>query len=195
MTTRPLFGLVMAGGFSRRMGRDKATLALHGASQALWTARLLEPICERVFVSCREEQPLDDLEGTGFPRIHDTEAGRGPMVGILSAARQHPGVDWVVVACDLANLTSETLAALKQHQARIAADAIAFRSAHDGLPEPLCAIYRSEFMPVLEEALAQDRRCPRKLLIEQESRIHLLELPDPRALDNFNTPQDLEDCL
>ncbi|MBV8742152.1 MAG: NTP transferase domain-containing protein, partial [Sinobacteraceae bacterium] len=55
----PLFGLVLAGGRSARMQRDKATLAYHGTSQLEWAVQRLKPCVERVFVSVRPDQQQD----------------------------------------------------------------------------------------------------------------------------------------
>ncbi|HEX7260539.1 MAG TPA: molybdenum cofactor guanylyltransferase [Luteolibacter sp.] len=67
---------------------------------------------------------------------------------------------------------------------------IAYRSEFDGLPEPLCALYSPAALKVLEQAQADDFRCPRKILIRNECR--LLDPVTPRALDNANTPEDWE---
>jgi molybdopterin-guanine dinucleotide biosynthesis protein A len=66
----------------------------------------------------------------------------------------------------------------------------AFRSSHDGLPEPLCAIYRCGSADLLREFIADGIVCPRKAMIRSDSL--LLEQPDPTALDNINMPDDLE---
>ena len=65
----------------------------------------------------------------------------------------------------------------------------AYRSHYDGLPEPLCAYYRPEARAVIAGFVAQGTICPRKIMIRSDTR--LLELPDPAALDNVNTPEDL----
>ncbi len=185
----PLYGLVLAGGYSRRMGQDKALLEYHGVPQALWTARLLATRCPRVFLSCREEQNLGD--GGAFPRIHDDIPNAGPFGGMLAAAALHPDVAWLVAACDLPSVTPTALDDLLLGRA---GDATAFRGAQDGLPEPLFTIYEPAFVPLWRQAMGQGRRCPRKLLIEQATRVTLLTPRDPRALDNANTPQDYDRC-
>ena len=71
--------------------------------------------------------------------------------------------------------------------------ATAYKSAHDGLPEPLCAIWEPSAAPVLADYQAAGSDCPRKFLIRHGA--HLLDLPDPRALDNVNTPEEYSQAV
>ncbi|MCS7049922.1 MAG: molybdenum cofactor guanylyltransferase, partial [Verrucomicrobiae bacterium] len=71
-----------------------------------------------------------------------------------------------------------------------AAYATAYRSAQDGLPEPLCAIYEPAIGRKLAELRARGVTCPRRAL--QALGVPLLELPDPHALDNVNEPVEWE---
>jgi len=186
-TTVRVNGLVMAGGYSRRMGRDKALLCYHDVPQTLWTYRLLQQVCQEVFVGCRTEQdlgPANDL-----PRICDRMPERGPAEGIAAALAHDPAAAWLVVACDLPRLSLEALRDLL-HERDPNALATAYRSAHDGLPEPLCAIYEPGILPLLEAALDEPRHCPRRLLMEVGERVRLLPARNDRALDNVNTPEE-----
>ena len=182
-----VYGLVLAGGRSRRMGQDKALLRRDGQSQLARAFALLEDVTDRVFVSTRSDQQ-HDTERSRFPRIVDQHDDIGPVAGILSAMREYPNVDWLVVACDLPNLDLQTLNTLV---ARRAEDKpfTAFRSSHDGLPEPLCALYRRGSDAIVRGFVDDGVLCPRKILISSDTL--LLEQPNPAALDNVNTPEDL----
>ncbi len=116
----------------------------------------------------------------------------GPLAGILSAMDEHPGVDWIVVACDLPNISAETIRHLR---ASCSPDHpfTAYISSHDGLPEPLCAIYRAGSMDTIQEFSDEGIHCPRKILIRSDT--HLIEQLDPVSLDNINTPDDLADSV
>jgi molybdopterin-guanine dinucleotide biosynthesis protein A len=65
----------------------------------------------------------------------------------------------------------------------------AFRSAHDGLPEPLCAIYEPASRDAIVEFIGTGRHCPRKFILA--AGVPLAELPEATALDNVNTPEEL----
>lgn len=189
--TRPVYGLVLAGGKSRRMGRDKATLQRHGKSQLAYVAELLEAQVDRVFVSTRADQQ-DEPERARFEQIVDSVDTGGPAAGILSAIAAHPDVDWLVVACDLPNIDSETIGFLLENRSSTQ-PFTAFESTHDGLPEPLCAIYHEGSGDIVRAFVGDGVNCPRKILINSDTL--LLTQPNPRSLDNVNTPDDLRDSI
>ena len=190
--SRALCGLVLAGGRSSRMGTDKAAL-VHpdGRTLARRCHDLLEETgCGTVVISLRHDQELppgfSDLPDVAIAR--DPEGGsEGPLAGMLAAMRLHPEADWLVLACDLPRLDLATLRHLVSSK-RPDEVFLSYRSEFDGLPEPLCALYAAEALPLLEQARADGIRCPRKPLIRHECR--LLDPPTPRALDNANTPED-----
>lgn len=183
----PLYGLVLAGGRSRRMGRDKAQLTYgDGTPQLERAMRLLAPHVACAYVSVRTEQSTEPLRAR-YPQIPDTHADLGPIAGVLAAQARHPQAAWLVLACDLPLLDVTTL----EHLLRARApqhDATAYRSSHDGLPEPLCAIWEPRSNAALAAYAAAGHKCPRRFL--QGADTQLLDEPDARALDNINTPQE-----
>jgi molybdopterin-guanine dinucleotide biosynthesis protein A len=182
----PLYGLILAGGSSTRMQSDKAALEYHGRTQLEWALDLLAPWCTRTFVSVRESQRTDPVRSK-FPIIVDGNVGQGPIAGIYAALTAHPGAAWLVIACDLPFLTAQTLQHLIAHRdpTRIAT---AYRSQHDGLPEPWCAIWEPAAKEAILAHIQANKSCPRKLLIN--SNTALLDLPEAGALDNVNTPDE-----
>lgn len=182
-----VFGLVLAGGESRRMGRDKALLEHDGSTQLERSVRLLERHVERVFVSARREQAGEPERGR-FKQIIDRHSGIGPVAGILAALEEHRDVSWLVLACDLPNVNDSTIEYLLRNRSRDK-PVTAFRSSYDGLPEPLCSVYRAESRDIVTRFVEDGVVCPRKILIRSDT--HLLQQPDPSALDNVNTPEDL----
>ncbi len=180
-------GLVLAGGRSLRMGRDKGSIDWHGKPQREYTADLLRPICSEVFISCRAGQQAD-LE-TAYPTLSDTFTELGPYGAILSAFRHNPNCAWLVVACDLPLLDANTLRfLLENRQPRRVATA--FQSPYDQMPEPLITIWEPKSYAALLSFLAQGYSCPRKVLLNSDTLI--LPAPDPTALTNVNTPEEME---
>jgi molybdopterin-guanine dinucleotide biosynthesis protein A len=181
--TAPIFGLVLAGGRSTRMQRDKAALSYHGRTQLEWAISLLDPQVARVFVSVRPDQTTDPVRAR-FEQIVDAEDNIGPIAGIIAAQAKFPQAAWLVLACDLPFLDRGTLTnliAMRQPK-RLAT---VYRSSHDGLPEPLCAIYEPGSREPLIAHLASGKICPRKFLINSD--VQMIDEPNPQALDNVNT--------
>jgi molybdopterin-guanine dinucleotide biosynthesis protein A len=147
---------------------------------------LLEPYVERTFVSVRPDQSGDPVRAR-FAQIVDTRENLGPIAGILAAQARYPDVAWLVLACDLPFLDGGTLEHLLR--ARMPhRQATAYRSSHDGLPEPLCAIYEPSSRQALSAHIASGKQCPRKFLLNADAQI--IDEPNPRALDNVNTPEE-----
>jgi len=186
MTTPALFGLVLAGGASTRMRTDKAALQYHGQPHLRWAFELVSKFCAASFVSVRPDQ-RDDAARAGHPQIVDRQPGIGPIAGISAALLEQPKAGWLVLACDLPFLTERTLQHLIAHRdpQKIAT---AYRSAHDGLPEPLCAIWEPAAREPVLAYIASGKQCPRKFLINSDTA--LLDLPEHQALDNVNTVEE-----
>lgn len=186
MTAPALFGLVLAGGASTRMRTDKAALQYHGQPQLRWAFELASKFCAASFVSVRPDQ-RDDATRAAFPQIVDRQPGIGPIAGISAALQEHPKAAWLVLACDLPFLTERTLQQLiaNRDPQKIATT---YRSAHDGLPEPLCAIWEPAAREPMLAYIASGKHCPRKFLINSD--IAPLDLPERQALDNVNTAEE-----
>jgi molybdopterin-guanine dinucleotide biosynthesis protein A len=182
-----VYGLVLGGGASRRMQHDKALIDYHGEPQLLWTFKLLSALLPHVFVSVRAEQRDEPLR-RDLPQIIDTLDDAGPAAGILAAQARYPDVAWLVVACDLPRLDAATLRHLLAMRDP-AREATAFVSAHDQLPEPLCALWEPASHTRLLARVRAGKPCPRKALIEADTR--LLQPLAAQALDNINTPEEL----
>jgi len=182
-------GLVLAGGRSTRMQRDKAAIEFRtGETQLDAAMKLLGTRVTKAFVSVREDQK-DDPARSRYPHIVDRGDIQGPIAGISAAFATYPDAAWLVLACDLPFLDEATLDTLLLARDP-EFDATAYISSHDGLPEPLCAIYEPRARAGLLAQVAAGRNCPRKFLINAHTQ--LLKQPNPRALDNVNTVEEYE---
>ena len=169
------------------MRSDKAALRFGLRPQLEEAFALAAAVTEGAFISVRADQADDPLRAR-FPQVVDGPIGAGPIAGIAAAQARNPAAAWLVIACDLPYLDGATLAELLagRDPARVAT---AFRSAGDGLPEPLCAIYEPASGPAILSYITAGGACPRKFLLTQEP--CLLDATNARALGNANTPQDL----
>ena len=182
-----LAGLVLAGGSSTRMLRDKAAIEVAGETQLARAVRLVRGVAPDTFVSVRDDQRAEATRAR-WPQIIDRLADVGPAAGILAALEARPDRAWLVVAIDLPLLDAATLAQLVARRDP-AAIATAYISSSDGLPEPLCAIWEPASRVPLAAFIEGGRSCPRKFLLSHGAT--LIELEVPGALANANTPAEL----
>ncbi|MEM6965525.1 MAG: NTP transferase domain-containing protein [Bacteroidota bacterium] len=181
----PLYGLVLAGGKSTRMGTDKGALNYHGKPQREYLADLLDQFCEKTLMSVRPDQGIE----SAYEQLEDTFFGLGPFGAILSGFRQYPNVAWLVVACDLPLLNEATLRFLIENR-NVSQHATAIYNPDTNFPEPLITIWEPRSYPVLFQFLAQGYSCPRKILIN--TAIELLYLEDYKVLMNVNDREGYE---
>ena len=182
-------GLVLGGGQSVRMGRDKCNI-IYQNNQSI-SRRLLDLLscfCEEVYLSCRAEQQLHtDLSEA--KKLYDSFDNFGPSAGIMTALEKDKNCAWIVLACDLPFLEKTTVEKLIANYNPYNY-ATCFQSQYDGLPEPLAGIYSPKVLSKFYCLLATGKKCPRKLLIH--SPITLLEQDKPYWLDNANTQEQAE---
>ncbi len=183
-----VYGLVLAGGKSSRMGRDKGAIDYHGKSQREYCYELLSMVCDAVFISCRKEQS-ENIEPQ-LNKLLDRVENLGPTGGILTAFEYEPAAAWLVVACDLPYLNEQALRVLLD--ARDAEKvATAYKNPDDNdFPEPLIAIWEPKSRVLLEAAVAQGKNCPRKVLINADCK--LIAPPTPDVIANINTPDEYQ---
>jgi molybdenum cofactor guanylyltransferase len=180
-----VWGLVLAGGRGRRLGRDKGELEYHGVPQAVWGLRVLDGLCRHAFVSIRPDQSQSPAYA-GLPTIVDAGASAGPASGLAAAFARSPAAAWLLIAADMPLLTNDLLAQLVAHRDP-AALATAYRR-RDGTPEPLCAIWEPAAATALRTSTPERGVSLRALLEKGPAR--LLEAQDEEALMSVNTAAD-----
>lgn len=183
----PVLGLVLAGGKSERMGKDKGAINYHGKPQREYAADLLSQTCEQVFISCRADQ-VNEIESE-YELLADTFTGLGPYGAILSAFRAYPNHAWLVIACDLPLITIETIHFLQESR-NPSKIATAYNSPVNQFPEPLIAIWEPRAYAKLLSFLTQGYSCPRKVLINSD--VALIDVADIESLANINNPEELK---
>lgn len=186
-----LYGLVLTGGQSTRMNKDKGSINYHKKPQAQFVADMLEKYTDKVYISCRQEQTENQLI-QDHQKIYDTYPSVGPTTGIISAMHQHPKVAWLVVACDLPYLDESTLDQLVEQRNPFKV-ATCYLNPLRQWAEPLCTIYEPKSYQLLMSYFANNRPCPRKLLMN--TNIQKLELKNKRALNNVNTPEEFQEAV
>jgi molybdopterin-guanine dinucleotide biosynthesis protein A len=185
---------VLAGGRSRRLGRDKAALRLAGEPLLARTVRVARAAGLEVAVAGRSDEQVADLLGGpagSLACLPDERPGLGPLGGILTLLKAlHRPV--LAVAVDLPRLSVEAFLWMAD-QARLGlyADGLGVRDAEKVL-QPLFSIYTPRVVPLAERLIAEGRRAPRVVLMA--GRFRLVTLPEhlEGELAGIDTPADLE---
>ncbi len=186
-----MYGLVLSGGKSTRMGTDKGLIAYHGIPQRNYLYQLLENSCDKTFMSIRKEQEAE-ISST-FNTIVDEDVFKGPFNGILSAHKKFPDVAWLVLACDLPLIDEKSLRELIEAR-KGSADATAFARKENPLPEPLCAIWEPQALKTAVTYLEEGNdSCPRKFLINNNT--HLIFPENAQVLMNANSEVEYKEAM
>jgi molybdopterin-guanine dinucleotide biosynthesis protein A len=180
---------VLAGGASRRMGRDKALLELNGVPMVVRMARQAEPHVASVTVV----GPPERYAQLGLRVVLDRWPGAGPLGGILTALGASTSHWNLILGCDLPHLTSEWIEWLISRTLESPAQAIVPESRR-GL-EPLAAIYRKDCGLAFSTALKRGVRrvseavgeiCFEKVTATEWRKLGLTDM----LFHNMNTPGD-----
>ncbi len=183
----PLYGCVLIGGQSRRMGRAKHLIEVDGRTWLQRTVELVGRECERVIIAGAGDVP-EAL--AAHIRLPDVPGAAGPMAGILAAMRWAPTASLLVTACDQPDLTGEALTWLLSAR-RPGAWAVLGKLAGSDRADPLPGLYNSRCRHVLEQLAARGDYRLRRIADHPK----VLTRPVPPALAaawrNLNTPEDL----
>ena len=179
-------GALLAGGRSRRMQTDKATLSLDGETLFARGIRALETVCDDIIIAgTRNDLATEKI-------ISYADSFPGSSLGGLHTAISHSGNAWVcVLPCDLPFPSALMLQHLLQF--RQGQDAVIPRTPLGS--EPLIGCYHKRVLPIIEQQLNDGNMRLTNLL--DHLNVRYLDPPElpvgwQRALRNLNSPQDLE---
>ncbi|WP_299000953.1 NTP transferase domain-containing protein [uncultured Tenacibaculum sp.] len=177
----PVKGLVLTGGKSTRMGRDKSELVYYKKSQKEHVKELLENNNLETFYSVQASSEKEN-------EIHDIFLNLGPFGGVCSAFQKDPNSAWLVMATDVPFVNNELIQLLlqKRNPSKIATTV---KGKNKEFPEPLITIYEPKAYGKLLAYLAQGYSCPRKMLINSD--VEIIEVDD-NLIRNINTPEEFE---
>ncbi|OBH64410.1 molybdenum cofactor guanylyltransferase [Mycobacterium intracellulare] len=187
-TTVSLAGIVLAGGESRRMGRDKATLPGPGGAATLLehVVGVVSQRCEPIFVMAAPGQPLPEVPARV---LRDEVRGQGPLPatgGGLRAAAETGARFAFVCAVDMpllsASLIDDLIGLATETNAEIVLP-------WDGRSHYLAAVYRTDLAERIDGLVASGARSMRALIDASDAQ--QIVLPESRFLANVNSESDL----
>lgn len=184
-----LAGLVLCGGGSRRMGREKALLEVGGHPLVLHVAERVAKVADPVLLAPGSPGRLGPL---GYPEVADVLPGAGPLAGLAAGLQASPHALLVVVAVDMPSASPHVLALLADlHRGEHAVVPVTAAG-----PQPLHALYARDALPILRRNLLGGRQAVREAL--RDLRVRWVPEAEWRKVDpsgrfslNLNRPEDL----
>lgn len=188
--------IILAGGQSRRMGRNKAFLPIPGAEHTTFIEHLtaqLRAYCHEVILVARDTQQASEYAHLrNIQLVTDAVLNIGPLMGLYSGLRACSSAYALVTAVDMPFVSDEMLTFLlaQPHDDALVVPVVA------AVPQVLLARYPRAILPLLEARLQAGRRDPRSLLdvapvrYIEEAELRVIE-PELRSFVNVNTPQEL----
>ncbi len=150
MTQQNITGIILAGGKSIRMGRDKGQVMYQKTHLIEYSIKLLESYCNDIIISTNEPARYRKY---GFRIIVDEFKNSGPMGGIHASLKKSVNYLNFILACDMPNITIQVIDVLISHSSK---DQITVPTLK-GRSEPLCALYPRDTYLQLEHWLAVGR--------------------------------------
>jgi molybdopterin-guanine dinucleotide biosynthesis protein A len=186
-------GIILAGGENRRMGSDKAFLAINERPIIERIISVLKGLFDRVIVVTNSPALYASYD---VSTVTDAVDARGPLTGIYTGLLRSSDEYGFVAACDMPFLNSRLIAYMKE--AAEGYDAVVPRL--NGQVEPLHAVYHRGLLPLIESQLRRDDQRIQGLFGQARVRYieeHEIDAFDPEKLSfrNLNTPQQYKEAL
>jgi molybdopterin-guanine dinucleotide biosynthesis protein A len=175
-------GILMCGGKSSRMGKDKYALLYNDLPLYKPALNTLQQFCDTIIISCNVAFP----EFADFTVVEDDVKEIGPMGGIYSCLKKSNSTYNMVLACDMplvnGGLMTQLLNTTKDYDAIV--------PLLDGRAEPLYAIYNVSILPTLEALIRAGRYSLKQMLSGLE--VWYVDVDtNVSELKNVNTPAEL----
>jgi molybdopterin-guanine dinucleotide biosynthesis protein A len=208
-------GFVTAGGRSTRMGRDKAFLKIGSRAMIEYVIEALRPVTSSVAIIANN----NEYKRFGLPVFADTNTGIGPLEAIRTALANSSTPFVVLAGCDMPFLTSELFSLLLEianepetpasgsnlllADANIQTSGLPFAVIplnESGKPEPLCAVYSTKALPMVNDLITRGIRKVSLLFEQIPSRFVSFEeikylQNSVFFFENINTPQDFQGTI
>lgn len=195
VSRQDLAGVVLCGGRSARMGRDKAQLEINGQSLLARALSILDEVSDDVRIACG---PSARYEECGRDLVLDRASDLGPLGGLAAALASTPAEHIVALACDMPRIDARIVRVLVDTARSRDLDACVLRSER-GI-EPLCGVWKKSMLHPIETALQKGERrvvAPFEEQLADGTRpnVGFVDVEDAEVVHNVNTPADVEITL
>jgi molybdopterin-guanine dinucleotide biosynthesis protein A len=173
--------IIMAGGKSLRMGRDKSMLPFEGKPIIEHIFKQLDPHFDQILISSNDTAGYEFLDAKV---ISDREQGLGPLMGIASAIRASANELNFVTACDIPDIPISLIRRMFREAGDF--DVVMPRRSRSKF-EPLFAMYKKSTLAAIDDALACGIR---KIIVPLEKcKIKYIDISQTE-IKNLNTKDD-----
>jgi molybdenum cofactor guanylyltransferase len=182
--------IILAGGKSSRMGRDKALISIQGMPLLNQIATLAKQYTSQVYIITPWIERYQSIIPSDCHLIREVTPGQGPLMGFFQAL-PYSETEWILLlACDLPNLNAIELEKWLRYLDDVPKEAIALLPKNSKGWEPLCGFYRHRCLQPLTEFIDLGGRAFQPWLNQQY--VVELSINNPQVLFNCNTPEDLQ---
>lgn len=185
-------GIVLSGGESSRMGREKAFLELDGKPMIEHVIRALRSIADAIIIVTRSPGLYRGFDAAVVTDVFDA---RGPLTGIYSGLASSHDEYNIVVACDMPFLNPRLLSYMNG----LAPGYDVVAPCLEGNLEPLHAVYRKSLLPLLEKRIQRNERqiqgMYRDIRVRRVTEKEVDQFdPARRSFININTPKEYKEA-
>lgn len=183
---KDITGIILAGGKSSRMGKDKGFLKLNRKSFVEYSIEAMKPLVSQMMIVSNNA----DYDAFKLKRVEDVIKNSGPLAGIYSGL-SHSKTDYnLVLSCDIPFIKTSILEMLINAQD---GDADIVQILSDGKPMPLIALYKKRCETIFYKLLQNDER--RLHVALNLCKVKNIELNPECVLftTNINTPEELKE--
>jgi len=187
-----VYGLVISGGQSTRMGADKSLINYHGKPQRYYLYDMLTTICSKAFISCNKSQ-AKEITGDHHVIIDSDKYQQiGPMGGLLSAFEKYPDASFLVVGCDYPFIKATDIKMLiDSHENDDLATT--YYNDKEQIREPLLGLYKAGcYKPLLKQFNQKDYSL-NHFLKDIDSRKILPSSPE--IIQSIDNPEQYQNAL
>ncbi|MCA1746803.1 MAG: molybdenum cofactor guanylyltransferase [Bacteroidales bacterium] len=181
-------GILLAGGQSRRMGRDKGMIRIGKLLMYQYPLKVLESLCNEILISTCNPMEIEEE----YEQVCDKIPGIGPIGGVVTCLERSSNDLNIILSYDLPLVNRELFIELLKYSSPF--DVI-LPAASPGRPEPLCGIYRKSAATSLQQMIDQGIFAMHKLIPRVSAKILPVGGSDPfyhdRLFKNINSESDL----
>ncbi|MBP0019008.1 MAG: molybdenum cofactor guanylyltransferase [Cyanobacteria bacterium SBLK] len=191
---KPLNALILAGGQSSRMGRDKALLSFQNTHFLQRIYRIAEQCCNSVYILTPWPERYCNILPDERSFLSESSPGEGSLIALYQGLQQIEMTgDWLLLlACDLPLLDAEILLSWYKNLQYLPLEILACIPKNGDRWEPLCGFYHSQILPDLENYIDRGDRSFQKFLTTIPVSEIILSDREKKMLWNCNTPEDLK---